>query len=279
VLFITDKKSAHHVKADALTLARTMSQALPASIPIGIGNPFAQLAKLSISYQQALLASAQLTKNANVLYGFPLTDENVKDGTLIKLEKSLVNEIQAGRLEQANDYFRLYYDYLGRETDEQHIIPILGEWAIRLKQSLENQGITIRDLPLLEAKTKEDFLKIISHFCEKIILQKEGNDFISMAKKYIHNHYQESLSLEDVAANVELTPTYFTKMFKEQTKLTFIDYVTDVRIEKSKELLLNTKLSLKEIAYEVGYKDPNYFSRVFKKWTNLSPKHYRSNTK
>jgi two-component system response regulator YesN len=131
----------------------------------------------------------------------------------------------------------------------------------------------------LEAKTKEDFLKIISHFCEKIILQKEGNDFISMAKKYINNHYQESLSLEDVAANVELTPTYFTKMFKEQTKLTFIDYVTDVRIEKSKELLLNTKLSLKEIAYEVGYKDPNYFSRVFKKWTNLSPKHYRSNTK
>ncbi|MGM0921253.1 MAG: response regulator [Bacillota bacterium] len=279
VLFITDKKSAHHVKADALTLARTMSQALPASIPIGIGNPFAQLDKLSISYQQALLASAQLTKNANVLYGFPLTDENVKNGTLIKLEKSLVNEIQAGRLEQANDYFRLYYDYLGRETDEQHLIPILGEWAIRLKQSLENQGITIRDLPLLEAKTKEDFLKIISHFCEKIILQKEGNDFISMAKKYIHNHYQESLSLEDVAANVELTPTYFTKMFKEQTKLTFIDYVTDVRIEKSKELLLNTKLSLKEIAYEVGYKDPNYFSRVFKKWTNLSPKHYRSNTK
>ncbi|WP_338788117.1 response regulator [Metabacillus sp. FJAT-53654] len=275
VLFITDKKSAHHVKADALTLARTMSQALPTSTTIGIGNPFAQLDKLSISYQQALLASAQLTKEANVSYGYPLTEENVEDGTLIKLEKSLVNEIQAGRLEQANDYFHLYYDYLSKETDEKNMIHILGEWGIRLKQSLESQGIKIRDIPILEAQTKQDFLKLIRQFCEKITLQKEGNDSITMAKHFIHAHYQESFSLEDVAAYVDLTPTYFTKLFKEQTKLTFIDYVTAYRIEKAKELLLQTKLSLKEIAYEVGYKDPNYFSRVFKKWTNRTPKQYR----
>jgi two-component system response regulator YesN len=275
VLFITDKKSTHHAKADALTLARTMSQELPISTTIGIGSPFAHLDKLSISYQQALLASAQLTKEANVSYGYPLTEENVEDGTLIKLEKSLINEIQAGRLEQANDYFHLYYDYLGKETDEKNIIHILGEWGIRLKQSLENQGINVRDIPILDAKTKGDFLELIRQFCEKIILQKEGNDSITLAKNYIHTHYQKSFSLEDVAAYVDLTPTYFTKMFKEQTKRTFIDYVTDVRIEKSRELLLHTKLSLKEIAYEVGYKDPNYFSRVFKKWTNQSPKQYR----
>lgn len=279
VLFITDKKSAHHVKADALTLARTMRQALPASTTIGIGNPFSQLNKLSISYQQALLASVQLTKDANVSYGYPLTDENVEDGMLIRLEKSLENEIQAGRLKQACDYFHLYYECLGKEIDEKHIINILKEWGIRLKQSLEKQGIFIRDLPILDAKTKEDFLEVICQFCESIILQKEGNDIISKVKKYIHNHYQGSISLDDVAAHVELTPTYFTKIFKEQINLTFIDYVTNVRIEKSKELLLNTNLSLKEISYEVGYKDPNYFSRVFKKWTNLSPRQFRSTTK
>jgi two-component system response regulator YesN len=128
------------------------------------------------------------------------------------------------------------------------------------------------------ATTKEDFVEIIRQFGERIFIQSEGNHLISKAKSYIHDHYKEPFSLEDVAAYVGLTPTYFTKMFKEQTKHTFIDYVTDYRIEKSKELLLQTNLSLKEIAFEVGY-DPNYFSRVFKKWTNLSPKQYRSTTK
>ncbi|KKI89746.1 hypothetical protein WQ54_25725 [Bacillus sp. SA1-12] len=276
VLFITEKKSTNQVKADALTLARAICQALPASTTIGIGSPFAQVEKLPISYQQALLASAQLKKDSHVSYGYPVIEENAGDGTLIKLEKFLISEIQAGQLEQANDYFLLYYDYLCKETDEKNIIPLLGEWGIRLKHSLERQGVPIRDLPVLEAKTKEDFLELIRQFCEKIILQKVENHSVMMAKTYIHSHYKDSFSLEDVAEYVKLTPTYFTKVFKEQTKLTFIDYVTDYRIEKAKELLLHTKLSLKEIAYEVGYKDPNYFSRVFKKWTGCTPKQYRS---
>ena len=275
VLFVTDKKSPHHVKADALTLARALCQALPKTTTIGIGSPFAQLDKLPISYQQALLASTQLSKDANVSYGYPQVKEENEDNTIAKIEKSLFNEIQAGRLEQANDYFALYYNLLHKELDEQSLTQLLREWGIRLKQIVENQGTIMRDLPILNAKSKEDFLAIIRQLCEQIILQKEGNDAISMAKKYIQLHYQDSFSLEDVADYVGLTPTYFTKLFKEQTKQTFIDYVTDYRIEKSKELLLNTKLSLKEIVYEVGYKDPNYFSRVFKKWTKVSPKQYR----
>lgn len=279
VLFITDEKSVHHVKADALTLARTMRQALPKLTSIGIGNPFSQLGKLPTSYQQALLASVQLTNDANVSYGYPVTEKKVKDRMLPRLEKTLANEIQLGSFKQASAYFHLYYEYLGKEKNGKHMINILREWGILLKQSLENQGIVMGDVSVLDAKTKEDFLEIICQFCEKVILQKEGHDIILMVKKYIHNHYKESISLDDAAAYVELTPAYVTKMFKEKVNLTFIDYVTDVRIEKSKKLLLNTKLSLKEISYEVGYKDPNYFSRVFKKRTNISPTHFRLITK
>lgn len=277
LLFITDKKSAHHVKADSLTLARAMSHSLPSSTTIGIGTPFIELDKLIISYQQALLASAQLTKEASVTYGFPLLDEN-KDGTIRKLEKALYHELIAGRVEQAIDYFHLYYEQLTRQKNITTIIQYLTEWGIRLKHSLENEGANLRDFSVMGATAKEDFVEIIRQFGERIFIQSEGNHLISKAKSYIHDHYKEPFSLEDVAAYVGLTPTYFTKMFKEQTKHTFIDYVTDYRIEKSKELLLQTNLSLKEIAFEVGY-DPNYFSRVFKKWTNLSPKQYRSTTK
>lgn len=275
VLFITDKKSAHHVKADALIFARTMSGHLPETT-IGIGNPYAELSKLSVSYQQALLASTQLTMNANVSYGYPITKEANEDETKAKLEKSLINEIRAGRLEQANDYFELYYDHLKKKAEEKNLDHLLKEGGIRLKQQLEHHGLYIDDHKLLDPTTKEDFQNIIKQYCEKVILQKEEHNAVIMAKKYIQIHYKESISLEDVAEYVRLTPTYFTKMFKEHTKKTFIDYVTEYRIEKAKELLLNTKLSLKEISYEIGYKDPNYFSRVFKKWTNVSPKQYRS---
>ncbi|MFV2047644.1 response regulator [Metabacillus litoralis] len=279
VLFLSEKKSAHHLKADALNLARALSHELPSDTNIGIGSPFAELDKLSISYQQALLASTQLTKETSVSYGFPLLNEK-EDSTAKKLEKSIQNEITAGRVDQATDYFHLYYDHLTKQFDQnEKVTQHIREWAIKIKQAIEEEGINLRDLPILQANTKDDFIHLLRQFGEKIILQGEGNDAISKAKTYIHDHYKESFSLEDVAAYVELTPTYFTKMFKEQTKTTFIDYVTDYRIEKSQELLLQTNLSLKEIAYEVGYKDPNYYSRVFKKVTNLSPKQFRSTTK
>ncbi|WP_216775204.1 response regulator [Metabacillus halosaccharovorans] len=274
IMLLSDKKSLHHVKADALTLARFLCQSQPTAT-IGIGLPNSELSKLSISYQQALLASTQLTAKGSVPYGFPLLKEN-EDNTIRKLEKAILEAITTGRLEQATDYFTLYYEHLSKQEKS---IQYLREWALQVKHSLEDKGVSLRETNVLEADTKTDFIELIRYFTEKMILQGEGNDPISKAKTYIHDHYRESFSLDDVADYVELTPTYFTKLFKDQTQQTFIDYVTDYRIEKSKELLRQTNLSLKEIAYKVGYKDPNYYSRVFKKWTNLSPKQFRSTLK
>jgi len=65
-------------------------------------------------------------------------------------------------------------------------------------------------------------------------------------------------------------------MFKKKTGETFSDFVMKVRIEQAKKLMQDDRLNLKEISYEVGYKDPNYFSRVFKKYANESPKQFRN---
>jgi len=79
-----------------------------------------------------------------------------------------------------------------------------------------------------------------------------------------------------VAEKVELSPPYFAKIFKEETGNTFVDYVTELRLEKAKELLLQNQLSFKEISFAVGYRDPNYFSRVFKKYFHMSPREFRN---
>ncbi|WP_314588060.1 AraC family transcriptional regulator [Paenibacillus terrigena] len=99
---------------------------------------------------------------------------------------------------------------------------------------------------------------------------------IDDAVTFIQERFREELSLEDVADHVHLNPHYFSKVFKQQTGETFIDYVTRLRIDKAKALIKERQYSLKEVCYFVGYKDPNYFSRVFKKVIGVSPTEYRN---
>lgn len=99
---------------------------------------------------------------------------------------------------------------------------------------------------------------------------------IDDAITFIQDKFCEELSLEDVAEHVHLNPYYFSKVFKQQTGETYIDYVTRLRIDKAKEWIRDGQLSLKEVCYLVGYKDPNYFSRVFKKVTGVSPTEFRN---
>lgn len=93
---------------------------------------------------------------------------------------------------------------------------------------------------------------------------------------FIQDKFREEISLEDVAEHVHLNPYYFSKVFKQQTGETFIDFVTRLRIDKAKQFIRDGQFSLKEVCYNVGYKDPNYFSRVFKKVTGVTPTEYRN---
>ncbi|EXX87520.1 chemotaxis protein CheY [Paenibacillus darwinianus] len=98
---------------------------------------------------------------------------------------------------------------------------------------------------------------------------------LDRARQYIRERFTEEVSLEEVADFVHLNPHYFSKIFKQQVGETFIDFVTRLRIDRAKSLIAADRLSLKEVCFEVGYKDPNYFSRVFKKITGVSPSEYR----
>ena len=100
-------------------------------------------------------------------------------------------------------------------------------------------------------------------------------DAIYKAIHYISNNYTEKISLEDVADEIYLSSAYFSKIFREQTGSNFTQYLNNLRIEKSKLLLRNSRISLVDIAGMVGYEDQSYFSKVFKKITGNSPGKYR----
>jgi len=99
---------------------------------------------------------------------------------------------------------------------------------------------------------------------------------ITRAKEYILEHQAEDLSLGQVAKAVNTSTFYFCKMFKKVTGINFTDYLSRVRIEKSKNLLLNPNLRISEIAFEVGFQSLTHFNRVFKKILGQSPTQYRA---
>ena len=98
---------------------------------------------------------------------------------------------------------------------------------------------------------------------------------ITDAKRYIQQHYQEALRLEDVSSAVGFNATYFSTLFKKETGQNFMDYLTDLRIGKAKELLSGDDLSVQDVAEMVGYRDLKYFSKLFKKVTGVSPSDYK----
>lgn len=106
------------------------------------------------------------------------------------------------------------------------------------------------------------------------------SDLIAAAKKEIENHYMtEEISLNTVAISVGMSPSYFSSIFSKEAGKTFVEYLTEVRIEKAKEFLMCSSMKTSEIGYEVGYKDPHYFSYIFKKVQGCAPKEYRARGK
>lgn len=102
------------------------------------------------------------------------------------------------------------------------------------------------------------------------------SDIVKLAKKYIDGHYSnEELSLNLVASEVNVSPNHLSAMFSQKTGHTFVRYLTDVRMNKARELLKCTGLRSNEISDKIGYKDPHYFSHLFKKHHGCTPIQYR----
>ena len=97
------------------------------------------------------------------------------------------------------------------------------------------------------------------------------------SKEYIITNYaDENFNLEKLCQHLHISLNYFSALFKKETKLTFTNYLTNIRIEKAKELLRTTELKTFEIGEKVGYLEGHYFSYVFKKTTGVSPTEYRN---
>ena len=209
----------------------------------------------------------------------------------IHLERKLFEEVEKGETNNAVSTARAFFDWMV-DNKKEGIMEIRLKvleftlWAEHL--AYESGGMTYRFdsrqdyLPAIMGMTETEqlknwFLEKIMFACRNILSKKaeKSNSVIETAKEYIRNNYSRDISLDDVSRVVNISPYYFSKLFKEDTGENFIEYLTGIRMNKAKELLDSTELSMKEICSMIGYSDPNYFSRSFKKNVGVTPTEYK----
>ena len=133
--------------------------------------------------------------------------------------------------------------------------------------------------------SSENDIKLIKEFAQKFLMEcihavssvkkAEENPIIKKVCAYVDENLSRDISLDTAAEFAGVSSFYLSKLFKEEKGETFINFISDKRLEQSRKLLSETNLSIKEITAEVGYNDQNYFSRIFKNKYGLSPKEYR----
>lgn len=273
----------------ARELVRRLRKKTDISFRIGIGRA-GELQNLAESYNEALNALVITTGSVAHVDDLPIGCDYAGDYP-IHLEKKLFEEVEKGDVNNAVLTAGRFFEWMA-ENNPDSLMEIRTKvlefvlWAEHL--AYEKGGMTYQFnsrqdyLPTVMNMTEFHQLKVwftdkIMESCRNVLSKRaeKSNSIIENAKEYIKNNFSKDISLDDVSRVANISPYYFSKIFKEDTGENFIEYVTNIRIEKAKELLATTECSMKEICAMVGYSDPNYFSRSFKKNVGVTPTEFK----
>ena len=275
----------------------------------GIGQPVARLRELEESFREAERALAarftmelnriisvediRMAQNVDTLDDIEITSFGEIEKTRTMLEKFLNN----GAEDEIDEFVDVYINELPEENLKsvlmrQYIIMdayivmmsfcekiegIEGEMQAQ-SEELKNSMKTIQTLEEIKNYIRMLLKKIIG--VRDTIRGRRYSDIIEIAKDQIRKTYMsDEISLNTIAAEVGMSPSYFSSIFSKEMGKTFVEYLTEIRMDRAKELLMCSSMKTSEIGYEVGYKDPHYFSYIFKKTQNCTPKEFRARGK
>lgn len=254
-------------------------------VMIGIGN-IHNIENLHESYEESLKILHYDNGQSNTIHFKDLRIKkiiNYKDYR--DKEQQLIASIKLGK-DESLDLFSILLDMLKVLEEEERknkIIELLvvSCYAANTIKEKEDQ-LTKYSVYFEEIKMiKENELLVwairkFQYILKTVRISKNDkiSNITSMAIKYIEEHYNEEISLDDVSKYVSLTPQYFSKVFKDETGYNFVEWITNIRVKNAKDLMNSTDKTIKEVCYLVGYHDPNYFSRIFKKIVGISPTEY-----
>ncbi|WP_322907256.1 response regulator transcription factor [Paenibacillus campi] len=161
-----------------------------------------------------------------------------------------------------------------------NIITLLGNQDYDMRQLDEAKYDYFRDInDALDVRQAaallDDFLHKVDRCIAERSEQSQGSTNMKMLLEYIEQHYAEPLSLTGLGQHFHFNPSYLSSYFTTHNKEGFSEHLNKIRVQKAAEMLKDDRYSISEISDRVGYSDHSYFTKVFKKWTGLSPSQYR----
>lgn len=264
-----------------------------------LGKSVERLGDIGICYQAADREFAhRFLKERNKIYSVARQEDTVFDIENLNLSqtdrKSLEQFLSTGLKTEIEAFIASYFNKVGNKNIQSMLFRqyVVMDIYIIVIGFLQKMGYEKQELVALYGDEKElvnvtDSVENMENYLKKLLemtidLREKvsGNKYdklLKQAKAYIEENYnQYDISLNTVAASVNLSPNHFSTIFSQELGETFIEYLTRVRMEKAKVLLRTTSKKTTEIAYEVGYKDAHYFSNLFKKTQNCTPREYRA---
>lgn len=282
-------------------IALCMNKFLNISVSIGIGRSINSILSVNLSYKDARTAlqykfytgknSILDINDINIINDVNM--ENINSSYLYENESQLMNSIKLGDSESVSKILSNLFNqmYSNRNIPVEYVQSIYVEMVCIASRIVKDHGENLESIVgklsvILETIYKIEnayelksyistiLVKIAEYFSKKY--NQKNTKVISRIKEIIEQRYKEDISVAKISEEVYLTPNYISLIFKQATGETITEYITKVRMEQAKKLFKSTDLRILEIAEKVGYEDPHYFSKAFKKYTGIHPKMYRS---
>ena len=266
-----------------------LEQRLPVKFRAGIGR-IRKLEDLRTSYQEAVLALQE--SQSHIVHTDDLSPHGIYEGEYpAETEHLMFQLLGRGDVEGMRNQANSFFDWMitAYPGSKDNIRLKVLEYVLRAEKDAfdsgaVNYGFSFRENYLTEVMQIDDYEMLRAWFLEKMTepcsrirdrREDQSETVVSKAKTYMEENYQRDISLDDVSREVDVSPYYFSKLFKEEAGENYIEYLTRLRMDHAKQLLKDRSLSIKEISLESGYADPNYFSRIFKKHTGMTPREWR----
>lgn len=261
---------------------------LSIDISVGIGSITDRIGGLPRSYQDACSVLSGIRMRTNCIIGIEDVEKSqIPSGVDFSSDMSLSERLRHATKEDLPNIIAKHFYNLEETTVDSVLYRyyLLMDILITASRLTKRKAETNLDIApqrlLILSESLEGCTTYARQVLEEMIEQRDMDHTaysreIQTAKAYINQNYADpSISLHTTAREVRFSPNHFSTVFSQETGETFIEYLTQRRIAAAKDLLLNTQKRTSDIAFEVGYSDPNYFSYVFKKKTGKSPKEFK----
>ena len=292
--FFSEAPDFTEVQEQIKKLYTALSYNITAGIRAGVSSVFSDKSQLQASYAQALSALNKSTANGGIIFSDEVnhsekSEKSYEENSTGEFKNQIIKKLTAGDSSGVKSFLELYTS----ELISQNLVPdkiknkffeliVTANNATReLNKSFSSSTFDNAFATL----SSENDIKLLKEFAQKFLMEctqavtsvkkAEENPIIKKVCLYVDENLAQDISLETAADFAGVSSFYLSKLFKEEKGETFINFISDKRLEKSRQLLEQTELSIKEITAEVGYNDQNYFSRIFKSKYGLSPKEYR----